>query len=117
MKKMFFDFIYFLLEHNIMFIIVTLPLLFLVSGLIRINIGINLISDPTFFIVLIGEVVSFFLIFSYNLFFLIRIVFIKNNVYNAFFSLFLKNLKTYDMYQKILLISHTLFYSIPIKIY
>jgi hypothetical protein len=115
MKKTFLNLINFILDHNIMFIIVTLPLLFLVSGLIRISIGINLISDPAFFMVLIGEVVSFFLIFSYNLFFLIRIVFIKNNVYNAFFSLFLKNLKTYDMYQKILLISHTLFYSIPIK--
>jgi hypothetical protein len=32
-----------------------------------------------------------------------------------FFSLFYKNLKTYNIFQKIALISHTVFYAIPIK--
>lgn len=115
MKKTFFNLINFILDHNVILISITLPLLFMVFGLARIFLGINLMSDPSFFLVVIAEVVSFFVLLYYNFTFFIKAIFITNKKSSMFFSLFYKNVKTYNIFQKIALISHTVFYAIPIK--
>jgi hypothetical protein len=115
MKKTFLNLINFILDHNVILISITLPLLFMVFGLVRVFLGINLMSDPSFFLVVSSEVVSFFLLLYYNFTFFIKAIFITNEKSSMFFSLFYKNLKTYNIFQKIALISHTVFYAIPIK--
>jgi hypothetical protein len=115
MKKTFLNLINFILDHNVILISITLPLLFMVFGLARIFLGINLMSDPSFFLVVISEVVSFFVLLYYNFTFFIKAIFITNKKSSLFFSLFYKNVKTYNIFQRIALISHTVFYAIPIK--